>query len=134
MTQTMTAAQYRRMLESPQAGKAKRPGPARRARHEVGKMNKLEAEYLRDVLEPRRIAGEISAIEFEAVKLRLADKTFYSPDFAVAADCIEIHEVKGHWEDDARVKWKATAERFHWFKFFAAMKVKGVWKIEEYGA
>lgn len=40
----------------------------------------------------------------------MADKTFYSPDFIVPAlDCIEVHEVKGHWEDDARVKIKVAA-------------------------
>ena len=43
----------------------------------------------------------------------------------------EIHEVKGHWEDDARVKIKVAAELYP-FKFIAARKVKGAWLFEEF--
>lgn len=118
-------------------GKGKRPGPARRTRHVVGQMNKLESDYLRTMLEPRKASGEVSEIKFEAVKLRLADNTFYTPDFSVAADCLEIHEVKGHWEDDARVKWKVASEMYPEYRFFAATRRKkkngGGWEIEEYG-
>ena len=130
MTISMTAAEYRSRFCK---GDVK-PGPARRAKHEVGKMNGLESRYRREVLGPRELSGEIIAVEFEGMKLRLADKTFYSPDFLVVTpDCIEVHEVKGHWEDDARVKWKAAAEKFWAFKFFAATRVKGEWQVEEYG-
>jgi hypothetical protein len=71
--------------------------------------------------------------EYEAVKLRLADKTFYSPDFAVmvANGELEMHEVKGFWEDDARVKIKCAAEKFP-FRFRAFTKSKGAWKEEEF--
>lgn len=130
MQQTMTASQYRTRT---------RPKPARRAPHAVGKMNGLEAEYLRTVLEPRRAAGEILEIQFEGLTLRMANRTGYTPDFVVVTPhCIELHEVKGHWEDDARVKWKVAGEQFWCFRLFAATKRKkseGVgFNIEEYGA
>jgi hypothetical protein len=129
---SMTAAEYRALMRSGGVPGA-RPGPARRAPHEAGKMNKLEAQYDREVLQPRLRAGEYLDVRFEPFKLRLADKTFYSFDFvAVRPDCIEVHECKGHWEDDARVKWKVAAEQFWWFKFYAVQYVSGSWKIEEY--
>jgi hypothetical protein len=96
-------------------------------------MNKLEAQYDREVLRPRLRGGEYLDVRFEPFKLRLADKTFYSFDFvAVRPEGFEIHECKGFWEDDARVKWKVAAEQFWWFRFFAARLVKGSWEVEEY--
>ena len=102
-------------------------------------MNKLEEKYLATVLEPRRLAGEVLDIKFEAHTLRMANRTGYTPDFFVTTcDGFEFHEVKGYWEDDARVKWKVAAEMFWGFRFFAATERKkkdgGGWEIEEYGA
>jgi len=98
-------------------------------------MNKLEQDYAATVLEPMKQAGLIQGYEFERLKLRLADKTFYTPDFLVVRDeCFEIHEVKGHWEDDARVKIKVAAEMFPWFLFKAirrAPKREGGGWVEE---
>jgi hypothetical protein len=99
-------------------------------------MNNTEAAY-RDILWARQVAGEILWFRYEAVKLRLADNTFYTPDFFVmlANGEMEVHEVKGHWEDDARVKIKVAAAQFP-FRFIAvtviAKKRGGGWKIEEF--
>jgi hypothetical protein len=99
-------------------------------------MNKTEAAYGQH-LEALRQAGEVQWYGFEAVKLRLADNTFYTPDFAVvAADGVmEMHEVKGFWEDDARVKIKVAADKFP-FRFVAmkaeAKKRGGGWKAETF--
>lgn len=99
---------------------SKRPkAPVRaRARPPRGRMNKLEESYAA-YLETLRLGGEITAWSFESIKFRLADRTWYEPDFLViAADLeLQIHEVKGHWEDDARVKIKVAAEQFP-FRFF----------------
>ena len=108
----------------------------KRARGELRerKMNKTEAAYAQ-LLEARKRIGEISWYAFEAVKLRLADNTFYTPDFMLVArdGAIEIHEVKGHWRDDARVKIKVAAELFP-FEFTAVTKLParagGGWKYE----
>ncbi len=96
-------------------------GGGRRSRHTPGCMNKWEAAYSLE-LEARKRAGEIVDWRFESVKLRLADRTWYTPDFMVVTmdGCIEFHEVKGsHWEDDARVKWKVVQELYPFFKFVA---------------
>ena len=98
----------------------------------AGHMNKTEAAYAAD-LELRKRAGEIQWYLFEGIKLRLADLTFYSPDFIVmtAAGFIEIHEVKGFWTDDARVKIKVAAFNFP-FKFIAIKKTKQGWEEESF--
>ncbi len=107
-------------------------------RKEPGRMNDTEFRYSAH-LEQRKIAGEIYTYGYEPIKLRLADKTFYTPDFMVVlADMtIEFHEVKGSWkaphQDDARVKIKVAAEQFPLFRFVAAVKVKGEWQIERFG-
>ena len=98
----------------------------------VGGMNKTEAAYP-DHLGLRQMSGEVAWFAFEAVKLRLADKTFYTPDFAVmlADGTIEQHEVKGFWEDDARVKIKVAAAMFP-FRFIGVQKDKTGWKFEDF--
>jgi hypothetical protein len=85
-------------------------------------MNKTEAEYAR-LLELRWQAGEVAWFKFEGVKLRLADNTFYTPDFAVmlADGQMQMHEVKGHWHDDARAKIKIAADLYP-FEFIAFRK------------
>jgi hypothetical protein len=105
-------------------------------RLKTGEMNKTEAAYDAH-LELRERGGEIAWRRFEGVKLRLADNTFYTPDFAVMASdgVLEMHEVKGFWEDDARVKVKVAAASYP-FRFFAvtarAKKHGGGWQVEEF--
>lgn len=119
---------------------AARGGAGRRmlalGRLKVGAMNKTEQAYA-DLLAARLHAGEIQWYRFEGLKLRLADNTFYTADFAVmAADgVIEMHEVKGFWQDDARAKIKIAADRYP-FRFIA-VRVKpkregGGWDVEEF--
>lgn len=105
-------------------------------RLKTGQMNKTEAAYA-EHLKLRERAGEVLWHRFEGVKLRLADNTFYSPDFAVMLTNgqIEMHEVKGFWQDDARVKIKVAADQYP-FKFIAvkakAKKDGGGWAVEEF--
>lgn len=100
----------------------------------AGTMNKTEAAYAAH-LDLLIGAGEIQWYRFEGIKLRLADNTFYTPDFAVmAADGVmEIHEVKGFWEGDARVKIKVAASQYP-FRFKAvtarAKRLGGGWAEE----
>lgn len=91
-------------------------------RMKTGEMNKTEAEY-RLLLESRKIHGEVLWYRFEGMKFRLADNTFYTPDFVVMlADCsLEAHEVKGHWTDDARVKIKIAQDQYP-IRFIAVSK------------
>lgn len=100
-------------------------------------MNKLEAAYAA-YLDSRE---DVLKWQFESHKLRLADRTFYTPDFGVLirdgeSAVFEFHEVKGFWEDDARVKIKVAAETYWWFRFVAvravAKKRGGGWDMEEF--
>jgi hypothetical protein len=103
-------------------------------RLKTGAMNKTEQAYAIH-LETHRQAGYIAWFKFEGVKLRLADNTFYSPDFAVMLENgqMEMHEVKGFWQDDARAKIKIAADLYP-FRFLAAKpkakKDGGGWEIE----
>lgn len=102
----------------------------RRTFHKAGEMNKTEAAYAA-YLDGLKKDGVIADYRFEAVKLRLADKTFYTPDFVVLAPdgVLEMHEVKGFWEEDARVKIKVAAAQFP-FRFVAVKKTKNNWDRE----
>ncbi len=96
------------------------------------RMNKWEAEYDAE-LRVKWGAGVIQWYGFEAIKLRLADSTYYTPDFAVMdAGKLEFHEVKGFWREDALVKFKVAAEKFP-FLFLALRKRKvcegGGWEL-----
>lgn len=109
-------------------------------RLKTGQMNKTEAAYAAH-LEARRRAGEIAWFKFEGVKLRLADNTFYSPDFAVmgADGVLEMHEVKGslnYIQEDAKVKIKVAAEMYPFQFILVAPKPKkegGGWDVKEIG-
>lgn len=103
-------------------------------RMKQGRMNQTEKAYAAH-LELRRAAGELAWYVFEGLKLRLADKTFYDTDFTVmlAGGELEVHEVKGHWTDDARVKVKVAAEQYP-FRFIALKRGRGGlgWQVEEF--
>lgn len=107
-----------------------------RIKHVKGVMNKTEFEYSQH-LELKKQAGEIIWYSYEAIKLRLAKNTTYTPDFLVmlADGTLQAHEVKGFWEDDAKVKIKVAAEMFP-FEFIAITrqpkKLGGDWNREEF--
>lgn len=106
-----------------------------RRRHVAGEMNGLESRYAGH-LDMLKITGQIQGWRFEAVKLKLAPKTFITPGFWVVMldGTVEFHEVKGFWEDDARVKIKIAAEMFHEFGFVAVTKDKrSIWAFERFG-
>jgi hypothetical protein len=145
-TKRMTAAEYAAFAgrELPNAADTSAPPfalpAATKARYALGRlktgeMNKTEAAYAAHL---ERIMGTVIVWwRFEGVKLRLADNTFYSPDFAVmlADGTLEMHEVKGFWQDDARVKIKVAASIYP-FRFIAlkarAKKHGGGWEVEEF--
>ncbi len=97
-------------------------------------MNKTEAEYA-GMLEARKSGGEILWWAYEAVTLKLADNTRYTPDFLVmlADGTLEIHETKGGFiREDGWLKLKVAAGMFP-FRFFLcqkqAKKAGGGWQI-----
>lgn len=102
-------------------------------------MNRTEAAYA-DQLKLLERAGEIAWFEFDAIKLRLAPATFYTPDFFVMRSdgVLEVHEVKGTsrggpWvEDDAAVKIKVASEKYP-FLFRMVWKVGSDWRAKVFG-
>lgn len=115
-----------------------KPNP--RGRHEPGKMNKTEQFFAAD-LDLCKKAGEIRDWKFEAIRLTLADRCTYTPDFCVEMAngdlvMVEVKRVwKGkrgpHWEDDARAKIKFAAKEFReWFQFYGVHWDGGKWVYE----
>lgn len=97
------------------------------------KMNGLETRYsLR--LKDHVTRGFIQDWRFEAINLRLADNTFYRPDFLVIGrhGQIEFHETKGFWREDARVKIKVATALFPWFAFWGIQEKNGVFVPERF--
>ena len=114
------------------------PVPEKVVAHPTRKqrMNKTEARYAEQFLEPAKRAGHILDYQFEAIKLRLADNTWYSPDFLVTErDYTQsIHEVKGGFvREDAWVKLKVIAELYPQFAVQKCQEVKGKWTISYVG-
>lgn len=140
MTQeTISAKEYRRRMGVPPPGWDRQPGGVEVIRLPKPRMNKTETAWA-SVLATRKSLLEIHDWYFESIKLRLADRTWYAPDFFVfvvppygASVRFEVHEVKGHWREDARVKFKVAAELYPCFRFMAVQRVKGEWLEERVG-
>jgi len=131
-TVAKNATVHKESLSVPQA-KGRLPDPL--LGYDVDRMNGLEARYA-GYLEAQRKTGKIALWKFEAMKLRLADGTFYTPDFFIMqwSGAVGFHETKGFWRDDARAKIKMAAELFPWFFFVAVAwdsKAK-LWKFESF--
>ena len=135
---SVSEKQYQAMLQSSAGRRGKKPTPKPktppiRTAPSTG-MNKLEAEYAQhlDILIAIR---EIISWKFEEIKLRLADRCWYTVDFMVTTKDkrLEAHETKGHWREDARIKWKGLADKW-WpaIRFLAVKRIDGEWIYEEY--
>ena len=84
---------------------------ARAKRTSTKRINKMEQAYAFG-LEARKHKGEIKQYWYEGITLKLGPDCRYTPDFLVqlADDTLELHEVKGHWRDDAKVKLRVCME------------------------
>lgn len=108
-----------------------------------GVMNKTEAKFAQ-LLESRKLAGEIVHYRYEAVKLCVVpgqpgkrQAVWYTPDFLVlhATGLVEMIDVKGSggWEDTARVKIKLVAWRYPEFAWVGYTLTRGGrWEREEF--
>lgn len=100
--------------------------PGRKPR---GGMNGLETAFAQQ-LKYRKQAGEIVWWAFEPFRIRLADGTFYRPDF-VSVDPegrTSIYECKGHMREAARVRLKVAVEKLP-YPFFLVRKHKGELRV-----
>jgi hypothetical protein len=93
-------------------------------------MNKTEAAFA-IWLDHLKREGTIVDYWFESVKLRLARKTHYTPDFLVLYPHgkLQFVEIKGGriW-DDAAVKFKTAREKYPMFQWVCWQKTKSGWK------
>ncbi len=114
-----------------ESGSAVIRGRAQTQPRRDGSMNRLELEYSQR-LELMRRTGQIARWDFQPEKLRLADRTFYEPDFRVVMPdgAIVFHETKGFMRDDAAVKIKVAAEQ-HPYRFVLVRKLRGLWDTAE---
>jgi hypothetical protein len=106
-------------------------------RMKAGTMNKTETAYAR-YLDTLKSLGDVLWWDFEGIKLRLADSTFLTMDFAVLNQHheIELVDVKGSFsmiEEDAWAKTKIAASLYP-FRFFIVAPIDrkfSAWKVEE---
>ena len=100
-------------------------------------MNKTERRYslhLDDLIRK----GAILRWDFEPEKFRLADNTFYTPDFRIITHSkhVEFADVKAWWvkagrvgaEEDSLVKMKVVAEQHPMYGFKMTWEVDGNWQ------
>jgi hypothetical protein len=81
----------------------------------------------------QRMAGAIRSWKHEGIRLKLANGAWYKPDFMVWHNdgLIELEEVKGHWREAARVRWKVAIAQYPMFGFSLWTKQRGVWATVE---
>lgn len=98
-------------------------------------MNSLERRYADEILDKRKLVGEIRQWWFEEFAFRIGHDCRVTFDFMcwMADGSIEFHECKGRMREDALVKLKVAANRYP-FKFYliklAKVKEGGGWIIK----
>lgn len=110
-------------------------GPVVRPARPPDGMNKLERRFRDGVLEPAFVRGAIMSYWREPIKLRLAGRTWYTPDWLVSLPtgehgippAPEIVEVKGFMRDDAAVKLKVAANLYPAFAWWLVTRDKWGW-------
>lgn len=96
------------------------------------KMNKLETQYS-TMLQKLKLMGEIEDWRFNSIRVMLGEGAWYKPDMLVVfSDRFEFHEVKGFWREAARVRIKAAAHMYPWFRFKAVQYKNHAWEYEEF--
>ena len=111
------------------------PGVKARGRtpYVPGRMNKLELQYEQFLNEQLR-AGEILWHGFEKITLRLANRCTLTVDFTILTtdSFIELHDTKGHMEDDFAAKLRVAATMFPFFTFYVVRKTRDGWQVKEW--
>lgn len=91
-----------------------------RPMHSARYRTQAERDHARrlDVL---RAAGKLQRWRYEALKLRLAEGRWYTPDFLVehCDGTLEAQEVKGHHANirDSVTRWAVAAESYPWLRW-----------------
>ena len=114
-------------IVSTSSGKPSRP------RHQTGKMNATEQRYAAEVLALAVENSDLQYYMFEKLKFRLGKSCYYTPDFvALSTDGqLEVHEIKGHMEDDAAVKLRVFREIYPQIRLIIVRRLNNQWTYEE---
>lgn len=94
------------------------------------KANKTELAFGRR-LEAEKRAGKIRSYKFNALKFRLADACFYTPDYVIwqLNGMVKLVEVKGGFiREDSLIKFKVAREMYSEFNWEMWQSVKGRWE------
>jgi hypothetical protein len=102
----------------------------RRKARPADRMNKWERGYAWH-LDDLKKRGVVKWWRFEALKFRLADRTWYTPDYTVgmADGSMVVVEVKGFRREDALVKFKVARETHPEYRWMMLGKEAGLWKV-----
>lgn len=91
--------------------------------------SKLEERYHAHLLAEVK-QGRLERVDYEPVRLRLAEGCWYTPDFRVIRDGkTEFHETKGYMREAARVRLRVAAE-LHPYTFYLVRADGAGWRIE----
>jgi hypothetical protein len=95
--------------------------------------SKLEEAYWHR-LKDLQAQGVIHSFALKPEKLRLADGSYYTPDFRVITPTgeVQFHETKGFMREAARVRLLVAAE-LHPYPFFLVKKSGASFTVERYG-
>lgn len=98
--------------------------------------SELEREFHEWLKGPGKNAYASGYVEHEPTRLKLAERSHYTPDFVTADGFGRLYawEAKGFWREAARVRIKVAARLFWWMEFIAVQKRKkkdgGGWELE----
>lgn len=111
--------------------------PKRKAAHRRFEMNWTESRYA-EVLEGRRLCGELRSWEFERYTFRLGPEMTFTPDFAIEEldgwlTLVDTKNSKHIWED-ATVKAKAAATLYPFHRWQQAVLKSGEWHVRTFKA
>lgn len=95
--------------------------------------SKLEEAYWNHLAD-LQAQGAIHSFSLKPEKLRLADGSYYTPDFRVITNegFVQFHETKGFMREAARVRLLVAAE-LHPYPFLLVKKSGASFTVERYG-
>ena len=98
--------------------------------------SKWEAAYYAERLKPGVDSGTISWCAYEGLSIQVGTSAvpcWYTADWAtICAGRVELHEVKGHMREAARVRMSALVRVCSWVRLFVATEGPGKWVVEEW--
>lgn len=131
LSQRRDAATEAAQAFAPETPKARVRGVIRQSGRQ---MNKTEARFEQEHLKPLIYSAELSAYDYEAVTLKLANGCRYTPDFwAISSKGVTVYyeiKARGMIWDDAIVKLKVAAAKYVNCEFYLCAWDRHGWTIE----